>query len=76
VDVGEEFGTGGVRLDRLARDVVSESKRHSGNDGFSPFHRIGILRRRLRGAKGSIEERVYRMCASCSIQDTLPYSTP
>jgi hypothetical protein len=57
-----------MRLDRRARDVVSASKRHSGNDELSRLQRIGTLEKRgERGAKGSIEARVYRMCASLRV---------
>ncbi len=52
---GEKFGQG-VRLDniRRARDIVSESQRHSGNDESSHVQRIGILEKVMKEARREV----------------------
>ena len=65
-----------LRLDRRARDVASESKRQSTTE-LSRLQRTGIFGEGgERAAKGSIEARVYKMCASLRLHVKLSNTIP
>jgi hypothetical protein len=43
-----------LRLDRHARDVVSESKRHSGDDQFPAFKELEYLEKTVKEARREV----------------------